>query len=62
MIYGFSYLLVGCAMYLAVVHFTLQSDRELPEGIRWVILGWPVIYLIGILELIDWIAKEIRDG
>lgn len=62
MIWVFGYLIVGFAMYLAVVHFTLQSDRELPDGTKWMILFWPVIYLLGILELIDWIAKELRDG
>ena len=50
------YLMIGFAVYLALVHYNVQKDKT--DGIsRWVIIGWPMIYLLGLVDLIDYLSK-----
>ena len=54
------YLLIGMGMYFAIVHFELQSDRD-NEECGWIILFWPVVYLLGAIDFIDWIGRKLRE-
>lgn len=56
------YFIVGFAVYLALVHYSLEDDRELPEDRRWVIIIWPMIYVFGLVDLIDYLIKESKKN
>ena len=60
MIYILSYLLIGYAVYFIIAHFTLQTDRNIPNSIHWIVITWPIVYLLGIIDVIDWIVKELK--
>ena len=59
--YLICYLFAGCGMYCAAAHESLKLDRGQPPT-AWFIWCWPIVYLLGIVDLIDWITKEIRNG
>lgn len=61
MIYILSYLLIGYGIYFIIAHFSLQTDREMPESIRWIVITWPIVYLLGIIDVIDWIVRRLKD-
>ena len=60
-IFLFCYFAAGCGMYCAAVHESSKLDRGYPPS-AWLIFIWPIVYLLGIGDLIDWIIKEIRNG
>lgn len=60
-IFLFCYLSAGCGMYCAAVHESSKLDRGYPPP-AYLIFIWPIVYLLGIGDLIDWIIKEIRNG
>ena len=60
-IFLFWYLMAGFGMYCAAVHESSKLDRGYPPP-AYLILIWPIVYLLGIGDLIDWIIKEIRNG
>lgn len=53
------YLMAGFGAYLSLVHYGLQKDNADPPS-NWVIIGWPVLYLLGIIDLINWVIKESK--
>lgn len=54
------YMIIGYAMYFAAVHESLKLDRgELPS--IWIVPVWPIVILLGIDDLVDWIIKKIKS-
>ena len=46
-------------MYLSAAHMCLQDDWADPPT-QWILIAWPVVYFIGVLELIEWLLKECK--
>ena len=57
----FCYLMAGLGTCYAAVHESSKLDKGTPPP-AWLIFIWPVVYLLAISDLIDWIIKEIRNG
>lgn len=57
----FCYLMAGFGIYCAAVHESLKLDRGYPPP-AYLIFIWPIVYLLGISDVIDLIIKEIRNG
>ena len=53
------YFLVGLGMFLSVAFVCAEDERlDLPKV--WIIFAWPIIYLLGLMEFIDWVGREFR--
>jgi len=53
------FLFAGCGMYCAAVHESSKLDRGYPPP-AYLILIWPIVYLLGICDVIDWIIKKLK--
>ena len=53
------YVMMGAGMYCALAHYCLQQDNLDPPP-SWIIWFWPIIYVLGVVDLIDWIVKEVK--
>ena len=53
--------MAGLGTCYAAVHESSKLDKGTPPP-AWLIFIWPVVYLLAISDLIDWIIKEIRNG
>ena len=46
-------------MYYAAVHESSELDRECPPP-AYLIFIWPIGYLLGIGDVINWIIKKLK--
>ena len=58
-IFLFCYMAAGCGMYCAAVHESLKLDRGYPPP-AYLIIIWPIVYLLGISDLIDWVIGRCK--